>query len=319
MSGRLARSNVVAAPRRSASLAAPILAISAIAGVDGAQPQLRRRRGRRHPARHTHRTDRGHCRRRRSCASAFSRRRALPRRTAGSRVKIDPGRRRRRRTRRRARASTRPSPPGPARCIRSAATWRSSPATPLPSARRWPGSSTTRSATRSRSMFARSHQGHAPGGRRAPGRVRRERDPCWSRRNSRSKHAPGAVPEHWFIQPADGVDTAQLIGALDRQLTGTGAHVVRAEEWEAAAGRRAAEGESARAGPAARAGRDLQRDRDREHTADGQPAAAARVRHLAVARRDAGPDPPDGPVGVLAGRCDRSHTRRRRSRSRSAS
>ncbi len=46
------------------------------------------------------------------------------------------------------------------------------------------------------------------------------------------KHAPGAVPEHWFIQPADGVDTAQLIGALDRQLTGTGAHVVRAEEWE---------------------------------------------------------------------------------------
>jgi putative ABC transport system permease protein len=46
------------------------------------------------------------------------------------------------------------------------------------------------------------------------------------------QHAPGAVAEHWFIRPADGVDTAELIGALDRQLTGTGAHVVRAEEWE---------------------------------------------------------------------------------------
>ena len=46
------------------------------------------------------------------------------------------------------------------------------------------------------------------------------------------QHAPQAEPEHWFIQPVDGVEPAQLIGALDRQLTGTGAQVVRAEEWE---------------------------------------------------------------------------------------
>jgi putative ABC transport system permease protein len=46
------------------------------------------------------------------------------------------------------------------------------------------------------------------------------------------QHAPKAVPEHWFVQPVDGVDPAQLIGALDRQLAGNGALVVRAEEWE---------------------------------------------------------------------------------------
>ncbi|WP_112247453.1 FtsX-like permease family protein [Kribbella monticola] len=46
------------------------------------------------------------------------------------------------------------------------------------------------------------------------------------------QHAPAAVPERWFVQPAGGVDPAQLIGALDRQLSGTGAHVVRAEQWE---------------------------------------------------------------------------------------
>jgi putative ABC transport system permease protein len=47
------------------------------------------------------------------------------------------------------------------------------------------------------------------------------------------QHAPEAQPDHWFIQPADGVDAGALMGALDRQLAGTGAHVVRAEAWEA--------------------------------------------------------------------------------------
>ncbi len=50
VSGHLARGTVVASPRRTASLAAPILGISAIAGIDGADPQLPRRRVVRRPA-----------------------------------------------------------------------------------------------------------------------------------------------------------------------------------------------------------------------------------------------------------------------------
>ncbi|QNE17341.1 ABC transporter permease [Kribbella qitaiheensis] len=46
------------------------------------------------------------------------------------------------------------------------------------------------------------------------------------------QHAPEAQPEHWFVLPADGVDPGQLQARLDQQLTGTGAHVVRAEAWE---------------------------------------------------------------------------------------
>jgi putative ABC transport system permease protein len=46
------------------------------------------------------------------------------------------------------------------------------------------------------------------------------------------QHAPKAQPERWFMLPESGVDPGQLRTALDRQLAGTGAHVVRAEEWE---------------------------------------------------------------------------------------
>lgn len=50
------------------------------------------------------------------------------------------------------------------------------------------------------------------------------------------QHAPKAGPTRWFVQPADGVDAATLITALDERLTGTGADAVPATEWEQAEG-----------------------------------------------------------------------------------
>ncbi|GAA1569739.1 hypothetical protein GCM10009789_24020 [Kribbella sancticallisti] len=46
------------------------------------------------------------------------------------------------------------------------------------------------------------------------------------------KHAPEATPSRWFVQPGDGVDPAALVKALDEQLAGTGADAVPAAEWE---------------------------------------------------------------------------------------
>lgn len=50
------------------------------------------------------------------------------------------------------------------------------------------------------------------------------------------QHAPGAGPTRWFIQPADGVDAAALTRALDERLAGTGADAVPAAEWQQAEG-----------------------------------------------------------------------------------
>lgn len=48
------------------------------------------------------------------------------------------------------------------------------------------------------------------------------------------QHAPAAQPTRWFIVPAEGVDPAALTRALDERLAGTGADAVPAEEWEKA-------------------------------------------------------------------------------------
>ncbi|NEA32596.1 FtsX-like permease family protein [Streptomyces sp. SID13031] len=50
------------------------------------------------------------------------------------------------------------------------------------------------------------------------------------------EHAPQATPTRWFIQPTDGVDAATLTQQLDEKLAGTGADVVPATEWEKAQG-----------------------------------------------------------------------------------
>jgi putative ABC transport system permease protein len=50
------------------------------------------------------------------------------------------------------------------------------------------------------------------------------------------QHAPTATPARWFVQPADGVDASALIKALDERLAGTGADAVPAVEWEQAEG-----------------------------------------------------------------------------------
>jgi putative ABC transport system permease protein len=50
------------------------------------------------------------------------------------------------------------------------------------------------------------------------------------------QHAPKASPAQWFIQPADGIEASALIAALDESLSGTGADVVPAAEWEQAQG-----------------------------------------------------------------------------------
>jgi putative ABC transport system permease protein len=47
------------------------------------------------------------------------------------------------------------------------------------------------------------------------------------------QHAPDATPSEWYVVPAAGVDPGALISKLDEQLAGTGATVVRAEQWEA--------------------------------------------------------------------------------------
>jgi len=48
------------------------------------------------------------------------------------------------------------------------------------------------------------------------------------------QHAPATAPERWFVVPAEGVDPAALITTLDERLAGTGADAVPAEEWEKA-------------------------------------------------------------------------------------
>ena len=48
------------------------------------------------------------------------------------------------------------------------------------------------------------------------------------------QHAPAASPDRWFVVPAEGVDPAALITTLDERLAGTGADAVPAEEWEKA-------------------------------------------------------------------------------------
>ncbi|WP_020388303.1 FtsX-like permease family protein [Kribbella catacumbae] len=48
------------------------------------------------------------------------------------------------------------------------------------------------------------------------------------------QHAPAATPTRWFILPAEGVDAAALTKTLDERLAGTGADAVPAEEWEQA-------------------------------------------------------------------------------------
>ncbi|GAA3541000.1 FtsX-like permease family protein [Kribbella ginsengisoli] len=46
------------------------------------------------------------------------------------------------------------------------------------------------------------------------------------------EHAAQATPARWFVQPADGVGAAALITTLGERLTGTGAAVVPAADWE---------------------------------------------------------------------------------------
>lgn len=46
-----------------------------------------------------------------------------------------------------------------------------------------------------------------------------------------ARHKP-AQPSRWFVQPADGVEATALIAALDRNLAGTGADAVPAGEWQ---------------------------------------------------------------------------------------
>ncbi|WBQ02014.1 FtsX-like permease family protein [Kribbella sp. CA-293567] len=50
------------------------------------------------------------------------------------------------------------------------------------------------------------------------------------------QHAPEATPTRWFIEPAPGVEPTALAEALRQKLTGTGANAVPAEEWERAEG-----------------------------------------------------------------------------------
>ncbi|TCN35758.1 putative ABC transport system permease protein [Kribbella orskensis] len=50
------------------------------------------------------------------------------------------------------------------------------------------------------------------------------------------QHAPEATPSQWFILPAEGVDSGALVTALNERLTGTGASAVPAVEWEEAQG-----------------------------------------------------------------------------------
>ncbi|MFC5267513.1 FtsX-like permease family protein [Kribbella qitaiheensis] len=50
------------------------------------------------------------------------------------------------------------------------------------------------------------------------------------------QHAPEATPSQWFVLPAEGVDPGALVTALNERLTGTGASAVPAVEWEEAQG-----------------------------------------------------------------------------------
>jgi putative ABC transport system permease protein len=50
------------------------------------------------------------------------------------------------------------------------------------------------------------------------------------------QHAREATPSQWFILPAEGVDAGALVSALDERLGGTGASAVPAVEWEEAQG-----------------------------------------------------------------------------------
>lgn len=50
------------------------------------------------------------------------------------------------------------------------------------------------------------------------------------------QHAPSATPQRWFVVPAEGTDPATLVKALDEKLAGTGADAVPAVEWERAEG-----------------------------------------------------------------------------------
>jgi putative ABC transport system permease protein len=47
-------------------------------------------------------------------------------------------------------------------------------------------------------------------------------------------HAPNAQPAQWFVLPADGVSPDSVAAGLDQKLAGTGADAVLAAEWEAA-------------------------------------------------------------------------------------
>jgi putative ABC transport system permease protein len=48
------------------------------------------------------------------------------------------------------------------------------------------------------------------------------------------QHAPKATPVRWFVQPTDGVGAAALTRTLTERLAGTGAAVVPAADWERA-------------------------------------------------------------------------------------
>ncbi|TWD84113.1 putative ABC transport system permease protein [Kribbella amoyensis] len=50
------------------------------------------------------------------------------------------------------------------------------------------------------------------------------------------QHAPRAQPTRWFVVPDQGADVGTVIAALDRRLAGTGADAVPATEWEAQEG-----------------------------------------------------------------------------------
>lgn len=50
------------------------------------------------------------------------------------------------------------------------------------------------------------------------------------------QHAPEATPTQWFILPTEGTDAGSLVKGLNERLTGTGASAVPAVEWEEAQG-----------------------------------------------------------------------------------